>query len=338
MALMLSRRPDGAPSPVGVRRRHVVLALLALTAGAFASLFIGVTALAPMDLLDPDEAQARVFLTSRVPRLASILLAGSAMAVAGLVMMHVTRNRFVSPQTAGTTEWVGLGIVVATLVFGSTSVLGKMSIAIAFSLVGTFLFIVLLRRLVLTDMLVVPLVGILLGGVVSAGAAFLAYRFDLLQSMDAWTNGDFSGVVAGRYEPLYLVLGATVVAYLFADRFSVAGMGESFAVNLGIAYTRVVTIGLVIASVVTAIVVVTVGSIPFLGLVVPNLVTLAMGDQLRRVLPVTAVTGAAFVLVCDVVGRTIRYPYEIPVGVVGGVVGGVLFIWLLLRARTRGLR
>jgi iron complex transport system permease protein len=338
MALMLSRRPDGAPSPVGVRRRHVVLALLALTAGAFASLFIGVTALAPMDLLDPDEAQARVFLTSRVPRLASILLAGSAMAVAGLVMMHVTRNRFVSPQTAGTTEWVGLGIVVATLVFGSTSVLGKMSIAIAFSLVGTFLFIVLLRRLVLTDMLVVPLVGILLGGVVSAGAAFLAYRFDLLQSMDAWTNGDFSGVVAGRYEPLYLVLGVTVVAYLFADRFSVAGMGESFAVNLGIAYTRVVTIGLVIASVVTAIVVVTVGSIPFLGLVVPNLVTLAMGDQLRRVLPVTAVTGAAFVLVCDVVGRTIRYPYEIPVGVVGGVVGGVLFIWLLLRARTRGLR
>jgi iron complex transport system permease protein len=338
MALMLSRRPDGAPSPVGVRRRHVVLALLALTAGAFASLFIGVTALAPMDLLDPDEAQARVFLTSRVPRLASILLAGSAMAVAGLVMMHVTRNRFVSPQTAGTTEWVGLGIVVATLLFGSTSVLGKMAIAIAFSLVGTVVFIVLLRRLVLTDMLVVPLVGILLGGVVSAGAAFLAYRFDLLQSMDAWTNGDFSGVVAGRYEPLYFVLGATVVAYLFADRFSVAGMGESFAVNLGIAYTRVVTIGLVIASVVTAIVVVTVGSIPFLGLVVPNLVTLAMGDQLRRVLPVTAVTGAAFVLVCDVVGRTIRYPYEIPVGVVGGVVGGVLFIWLLLRARTRGLR
>ena len=276
--------------------------------------------------------------TSRVPRLLAILLAGSAMAVAGLVMMHLTRNRFVSPQTAGTTEWVGLGIVVATLWLGGTSVLGKMSIGVVFALVGTAFFVWLLQRLVLTDVVVVPLVGILLGGVVSAATTFLAYRFDLLQSMDAWMNGDFSGVLAGRYELLWLVLAATVVAYLWADRFSVAGMGESFAINLGVAYTRVVMVGLAIASIVTAIVVVSVGSIPFLGLVVPNLVTLAMGDNLRRVLPVTALTGAAFVLVCDVLARTIRYPYEVPVGMVGGVVGGVLFVWLLLRARRRALR
>jgi iron complex transport system permease protein len=321
----------------GVRRRHLGLALLLLAAGAFASLFIGVSDLTPLDLLHPDEAQARVFLVSRVPRLAAVLLAGSAMAVAGLVMMHLTRNRFVSPSTAGTTEWAGLGIVVATLCWGGSSVLGKMSVAIGFALVGTWVFLRLLRRLVFGDMIVVPLVGIMLGGVVSAAATFLAYRFDLLQSMDAWTNGDFSGVLAGRYELLYAVAAATAVAYLFADRFSVAGMGEAFAVNLGIAYDRVVRIGLVLVSVVTAIVVVTVGAIPFLSLVVPNLVTLAMGDNLRRVLPVTALAGAAFVLVCDVAGRVIRYPYEIPVGSVVGVVGGVLFIGLLLRARTRGV-
>jgi iron complex transport system permease protein len=322
----------------GVRRRHVAAALAVLVLAAFASLFIGVSDLTPVDLLDPDEAQARVLWTSRVPRLVAILLAGSAMAVAGLVMMHLTRNRFVSPQTAGTTEWVGLGIVVATLWLGGTSVLGKMSIGVVFALVGTAFFVWLLQRLVLTDVVVVPLVGILLGGVVSAATTFLAYRFDLLQSMDAWVNGDFSGVLAGRYELLWLVLAATVVAYLWADRFSVAGMGESFAVNLGVAYTRVVMVGLAIASVVTAIVVVSVGSIPFLGLVVPNLVTMAMGDNLRRVLPVTALTGAAFVLVCDVLARTVRYPYEVPVGMVGGVVGGVLFVWLLLRARRRALR
>ncbi|HEV7727239.1 MAG TPA: iron chelate uptake ABC transporter family permease subunit [Modestobacter sp.] len=321
----------------GVRRRHLVAALLAVAAGSFASLFIGVSDLTPLDLLHPDEAEARVFLVSRVPRLAAVLLAGSAMAVAGLVMMHLTRNRFVSPSTAGTTEWAGLGIVVATLCWGGSSVLGKMSVAIGFALVGTWVFLRLLRRLVFSDMIVVPLVGIMLGGVVSAAAMFLAYRFDLLQSMDAWTNGDFSGVLAGRYELLYAVAAATAAAYLFADRFSVAGMGEAFAVNLGIAYDRVVRIGLVLVSVVTAIVVVTVGAIPFLGLVVPNLVTMAMGDNLRRVLPVTALAGAAFVLVCDVAGRVIRYPYEVPVGSVVGVVGGVLFIGLLLRARTRGL-
>jgi iron complex transport system permease protein len=325
------------PRRRGVQRRHVVAALLLLTGGAVASLFIGVSDLTPVDLLDPSDEQVRVFLVSRVPRLLAILLSGSAMAVAGLVMMHLTRNRFVSPSTAGTTEWAGLGIVVATLWFGGTSVPGKMAIAIAFALVGTGVFLRLLRRLVLSDMIVVPLVGIMLGGVVSAAATFLAYRFDLLQSMDAWTNGDFSGIVAGRYEALWAVAAATAVAYLFADRFSVAGMGETFAINLGIAYDRVVRAGLVLVSVVTAIVVVTVGAIPFLGLVVPNLVTMAMGDHLRRVLPVTALAGAAFVLVCDVAGRVIRYPYEIPVGSVVGVVGGVLFIGLLLRARTRGL-
>jgi iron complex transport system permease protein len=320
-----------------VRRRHIGLALLLLAAGAFASLFIGVSDLTPLDLLDPDEAQSRVFLVSRVPRLLAILLAGSAMAVAGLVMMHLTRNRFVSPHTAGTTEWAGLGIVVATLLFGATSVVAKMSIAIGFALVGTWVFLRLVQRAAFRDMIIVPLVGLMLGAVVSSAARFLAYRYDLLQTLDSWTNGDFSGVLAGRYEMLWAVAAATVLAYLYADRFSIAGMGEGFAINLGVPYGRVVNVGLVIVSVVTAIVVVTVGEIPFLGLVVPNLVTLAMGDNLRRVLPVTALAGAAFVLVCDVVGRTIRYPYEIPVGTVVGVVGGVLFVWLLLRTRGRTL-
>jgi iron complex transport system permease protein len=319
----------------GVRRWHIGLALLLLAAGALASLFIGVSDLTPLDLLEADEEQSRVFLVSRVPRLLAILLAGSAMAVAGLVMMHLTRNRFVSPSTAGTTEWAGLGIVVATLLFGATSMAAKMGIAIGFALVGTWAFLRLVRRAAFRDMIVVPLLGLMLGAVVSAGARFLAYRYDLLQTMDAWTNGDFSGVLAGRYELLWAVAAGTVVAYLYADRFSIAGMGEGFAINLGVPYNRVVTTGLVIVSIVTAIVVVTVGEIPFLGLVVPNLVTLAMGDNLRRVLPVTALAGAAFVLVCDVVARTIRYPYEIPVGTVVGVVGGVLFIGLLLRSRGR---
>ena len=100
-------------------------------------------------------------------------------------------------------------------------------------------------------------------------------------------------------------------------------------------YDRVVTTGLVLVSVITAVVVVAVGNIPFLGLVVPNLVTLLLGDNLRRALPVTALVGAFFVLCCDVLGRTIRHPYEIPVETIAGVVGAGLFIFLVLRARRR---
>lgn len=322
-----------------VPRWAVAAAAVAVVVGALASLFIGAADLTPADLLAADgleDPAVELLLVSRLPRLVAVLLAGTALSVAGLVMMHLTRNRFVSPSTAGTVEWAQLGILIATLLLGSTSLVGKMSVAVVTALIGTFVFLRILRRLTLVDVLLVPLLGLMLGAVVSGVTTFLAYRYDLLQSLDAWMAGDFSGVLRGRYEMLWLVLAATVVAYVQADRFTIAGLGEGFAVNLGLDYHRVLVVGLAVVAIITAVVVVVVGAIPFLGLVVPNLVTLALGDDLRRALPVTAVSGAAFVLVCDVIGRVIRYPYEIPVGTVVGVVGGALFVAILLRARTRG--
>ncbi|WP_068693079.1 ABC transporter permease [Thermobifida halotolerans] len=310
----------------------VVLALLAL-----GSLFVGVSDITPTDLVTGDPDKVRVFLVSRVPRMAAILLAGMAMSVAGLIMQHLTRNRFVSPSTAGTVESAMLGVLVAIIFFGSQSVMAKMGIAVVFALAGTFVFLQLIRRTTFRDMIVVPLVGIMFGGVIQAVTTFFAYRMELLQSLDTWSNGDFSGILSGRYELLYLVLGALAIGYVFADRFTVAGMGEEFALNLGVSYTRVVNAGLAIIAVITAVVVVVVGAIPFLGLIVPNIVTMALGDNLRRVLPVTALGGAAFVLVCDVIGRTVRYPYEIPVGTVVSVVGSVVFIALILNSRRKAV-
>ena len=93
-----------------------------------------------------------------------------------------------------------------------------------------------------------------------------------------------------------------------------------------------------VVAVITAVVVVTVGAIPFLGLVAPNVTTMIVGDNIRRVLPVTALTGAIVLLLCDIVSRTIRYPFEVPVGTVMGVVGGVIFIGLIVRTRFRDAR
>ncbi|GAA1344822.1 ABC transporter permease [Saccharothrix algeriensis] len=317
-----------------VRGRHVALAGALLVPAAFASLFVGVGELSPLGLLRADSGAALLFLESRLPRLLAILLAGTAMSVAGLVMMHITRNRFVSPSTAGTTESAVFGVFVATAFLGAESVLVKMAVALGFALLGTLFFLWVLRRLTFADVMVVPLVGIMLGGVISAATTFFAYRADLLQSLSAWMNGDFSSVLRGRYELLWVAAAVTVACYLYADRFTVAGVGRDFAVNLGVHYDRVVNLGLLLVSATTAAVVVTVGNIPFIGLVVPNLVTMLLGDNLRRVLPVTALAGAAFVLACDVIGRVVRHPYEIPVETVAGVVGSVLFVLLVLRARN----
>lgn len=316
--------------------RLLILGILTTAALAVVSLFIGAADVSPMALLSgsPDARAAQVLAISRVPRTLAILLAGSSLAIAGLVMQMIVRNRFVEPSTTGTTESATLGFLTVTLLAPGWPVMAKMGVAACFALAGTLLFLRILRRIPLRDVVLVPLVGIMLAGVIGAVTSFIAYRFNLLPSLLAWSMGDFSGVLRGRYELLWIGLAATVAAWITADRFTVAGMGEAFTTNLGLNYRRIVLIGLVIVSVVSAVCLVSVGAIPFLGLVVPNVVSLMIGDNMRRAVPWVAVGGAGLVLACDILGRVIRYPYEIPISVVMGVVGSALFLWLLLRRRS----
>ena len=193
----------------------------------------------------------------------------------------------------------------------------------------------MLQRIRYSDPIVVALVGLMYGGVLSAITVFIAYQRDLLQLLEIWTTGSFSAVMAGQYEPLYAVLAVGAIGYLFADRFTVVGMGKEFATNLGVNYTRILYTGLIVVSIMAAVVVVVVGAIPFLGLIIPNIVSMFLGDHVRRTLPVTAIAGAGFVLICDVLSRTIRFPYEIPVATIAGALGAAVFVWLILRASAR---
>lgn len=302
---------------------------------AIASLFVGVSDVSFGTLLSsgPEGRAMQVLLISRIPRTLAIVLSGAAMAVAGLVMQMVVRNRFVEPSTAGTTEAASLGFLVATIFVPGWPLMGKMLISAGFALAGTALFLRILKAVPLRDTLLVPLVGIMLGGIIGAVTTFFAYRFELLPSLLAWNMGDFSGILRGRYELLWIGLLCTILAYVAADRFTVAGMGKDFTTNLGLNYQRVMVLGLVIVSLVSAVVLVSVGSIPFLGLIIPNLVSLMVGDNMRRTVPWVAVMGSGFVLACDILGRILRAPYEIPISVVVGVIGSAVFLYLLLRTR-----
>lgn len=257
------------------------------------------------------------------------------MAVAGMIMQMLARNRFVEPSTVGTVESATLGTLLVILIAPQAPVAVKMLVASGCALAGTALFLRILSAIPLRSILMVPLVGIMLGGVIGAITTFFAYRFDLLQSIGAWTTGDFSIVLRGRYELLWIVGGLTAIAYVAADRFTVAGLGQEFTTNLGLNHRRVVSLGLVIVAVVTAAVVVTVGVVPFLGLIVPNVVSMLMGDNMRRSLPWVALLGAGFVLICDILGRLVIHPYEIPIGTVMGVIGAVFFLYMLLRRNAR---
>lgn len=236
----------------------------------------------------------------------------------------------------GTVESATLGMLFCMLVAPDLPVFAKMGVSALTAMAGTALFMAILSRIRLRSAWIVPLVGLILAGVIEAATTFWAYQYDMIQSLRAFSNGDFSVVIEGRYEMLWLSLGVTGLAVLAADRFTVAGLGESFATNLGLNYKALVLQGLIVVSVVTACVVVTVGSIPFVGLIVPNLVRLMLGDNVRRSVWWVAIAGAALTMLCDLLGRLIIAPYEIPVGTVMGVVGSGLFLAILLRRRIKG--
>ncbi len=300
---------------------------------ACASLFVGVQDLSLLQLFHLSDEQMNTLFSSRIPRLMSIVLAGMSLSLCGFIMQSMTRNKFVSPTTAGTMDWAKLGILTAMLVFTQASPLMKMAIAFLFTLAGNLLFLKILRHIKVNDTIYLPLVGLMFGGIVSSISTFIAYKYDLIQNVSAWLQGDFSLIVQGRYELLYVSVPLLIIAYLYADRFTVAGMGESFAVNLGLTYKRVMAVGLVIVSMITSVTILTVGMLPFLGLIIPNIVSIYRGDHLKKSLPHTALLGAIFVLICDVLGRVIIYPYEISVGLMVGIIGSAIFLYMLLRRK-----
>lgn len=318
---------DGRPARPGVVAGFCLLGLVV------ASLGVGVGDFSFAGLWD--DAQTRqLLLASRMPRTLAALLAGAGLAIAGLVMQTIVRNRFVEPATAGTGQSAALGVLLVTLLWPQASLPVKTLVASVTALAGTSVFLVVARRLPPTEPFLVPLFGLVYGAVLGAGLTFVAWQTDLLQYLDVWTKGEFSGVLRGRYELLWIAAVMVAVAWWAADRLTVLSLGRDASVGLGLHYARMMQLGLVIVSVISALTVVIVGLIPFVGLVAPNLVTRFKGDDLRGALPWTAFAGAALVLGCDIIGRLLRYPYEIPVGTILGVVGAGLFLWLLF-ARGR---
>lgn len=316
-----------------MKKRYLIIMFILLSV---ISLFIGVKDISPLDLLRLTDEQTQILIISRIPRLISIIIAGASMSIAGLIMQQLSRNKFVSPTTAGTMDAAKLGILISLLLFTTASPLQKMIVAFFFALLGTFLFMKILEKIKFKDAIFIPLVGLMFGNIISSISTFFAYKYDLIQNISSWLLGDFSMMIKGRYELLYISVPLLIMSYVYANKFTVAGMGEEFAKNLGLNYRYVVNIGLTVVALITASVVLTVGMIPFLGLIIPNIVSLYQGDHLKNSIFHTALLGSVFLLFCDILGRVIIYPYEIPISLTVGVIGSSIFVYLLMRSRSYG--
>ncbi|MGP5009878.1 ABC transporter permease [Psychrobacter glacincola] len=268
---------------------------------------------------------------SRIPRLIALVLTGVGLSVSGVILQHIVRNKFVEPATSGGLDAAKLGILVSLTMLPNASTSSKMIFALVFCFAASLLFILIISRIKFKSAVLIPVLGLMYGSVLSSIAEFYAYRHNILQSMQGWLLGDFSRVVQGHYELIYMILPIIVLAYAYAHRFTVLGMGEDMAASLGLGYAATAALGLMLVSVTVAASVITIGAIPFVGLVIPNLVALKYGENLSRTLPVVALGGACLLLICDIFGRLIIYPFEVPIGLTAGGVGGVIFLVLIMR-------
>lgn len=306
-----------------------ILALLIVIALGVVSLATGV-----YDIRGQEDGRDMFFIT-RIPRTAALMLTGAAMSMAGLVMQLITQNKLVEPTTTGTIEWAGLGLLFVYLLFPAPTMVMRMTGAILFSFAGTMIFFLILKKIKLRSSLIVPIVGMMLGAVVSAFSTFIGLTFQMTQSIENWFVGSFSAVQTGRYEYLWLIIFITALIFAFADRLTLAGLGEDVATSLGMNYNRIVMLGTGLISFAVGIVTAVIGNLPFLGLIVPNIVSMYRGDDLRSNLPWVCVLGMGTITLCDIISRTIIMPFEVPVSLILGTVGAVVFIIILLRQRRR---
>lgn len=313
-----------------------VILIIFLTIVSILSLFVGVIDLNPATILHGDFEKMEILLIARIPRLLAILCTGIGMSVAGLIMQQLCMNKFVSPTTGATISSAQFGILLALVFMPHSTIWSRAIFAAVCAVLGTWVFVWFIQRIPFKDPVMVPLVGIMFGNVIGGITNYIAYKYEMTQALSSWLTGSFSTILRGRYEIVWLTMPLVVLAFLFANHFNIVGMGKDFSKNLGVNYNLVLFLGLTIAAMITASVVVVVGSISYIGLIVPNLVAMFKGDKIRGTLVDTALFGALFVLVCDILGRVMIAPYELPIELIVGVVGSVLFIVMLIYRLNHG--
>lgn len=301
------------------------------------SLFIGVIDIDLHSLMTgADGMEMRIFLLSRIPRLLAILCTGVGMSVAGLIMQQLCMNKFVSPSTGATIQSAQFGILLSLVFIPTIGLRGRVLLAFAASILGTWIFVWFVQKIQFKNTVLVPLIGIMFGNVLGGITSFIAYKYEATQQLSSYFVGSFALIIKGNYELVWLAVPLVVLAFIFANYFNIVGMGKDFSQNLGVNYKFVLFFGLTIASMITASVVTIVGQISYIGLIVPNIVAMFKGDKIKGTLVDTALFGAIFVLICDMIARSVIMPYELPIELIVGIIGSLLFIVMLIYKLNHG--
>lgn len=287
-----------------------------------------------------DNVDAQIFFIARLPRTLAGAVVGSMLASAGVVFQGLLRNPLATPFTLGVSAGAALGAMLA-ITFSWSFAWAGISAAAAASFLGSLAAVGIVYALARARQRglsthVLLLAGVTMNAFFSALILFVQYFADFSQTYRIlrWLMGDLD---ISSYQPVISALPLVVVSFAsfawLARPLNLLSLGDESAATRGVNVTTAQRTAFVSASLATGAAISVGGPVGFIGIVVPHLVRLIVGPDHRLVLPASALFGAAFLVACDVLARTVMSPIELPVGVITALIGGPFFLWLLVRKR-----
>lgn len=316
------------------KRRFFIIAIFIVL--IFFSLFIGASNEVTIKaLLKGNKDAWLILLSSRLPRTVVIILSATSLSIAGLIMQSLSRNKFISPSTAGTTDAAAFGVLLGYIILNDQSIYVRFIFAFVFALLSSLLFITIINKIQFKNIVFIPLIGLMYGGLISALTLLLAYETNMVQLLSSVKVGSFSQISVLNAKILLILVPPIIFSYIYANNFNIVSVGEDFSKSLGVNYKKVLYIGLVITAIISASTFIIVGPLPFLGLIIPNIVSLYYGDNIKKNIIEISMFGSIFVLLNDIFSRYIIKPYELSVSFTMGITGSIIFMWLIFRQVRR---
>lgn len=284
---------------------------------------------------DAEGADKSILLHVRLPRVLSAVLAGSALAVSGVIIQAVLNNSMASPNIIGVNSGAGLCAIVLIALFPKAY--SFLPTAAFFGAVAACLCIYAISAKTGADKMTITLVGIAVGSILSAGISTVKTVFpDSMYDSNTFLVGGLSGITYSRLSPAYfIILAALVFSFILAKDIDVLSLGEKTAKSLGMNVRLTRFLLIITACALAGSAVSFAGLIGFVGLIVPHIARKLVGVKHRLLIPVSALGGATLVLICDIIARVLFAPYEIPVGIILSFVGGPFFISLIMLQRRK---
>mgnify|MGYP000397994372 CR=1 FL=1 len=327
----------------GFRIAVLGVMILALVLCFFAAIAVGSTQLTIGEVLhylfvETDSTKHRILVKIRIPRVIIAGLVGMSLSLSGCLLQGVMRNPLASPNIIGVSSGAGLTAVIVLILFP-----GYYYLVTPLAFLGACLTTLVVYTLAWTDganPLRLVLSGIAVASFLGAGSnALMVFYPDRVQNVIGFMVGSLSAItwqdVSGMWP--YTLVGL-VLSFILSPQLNILLLGDETATSLGIKVERVRFLFIVIASLLAASAVSIVGLLGFVGLIVPHLARLIIGNNAKFLIPGSALLGAIVVMLCDMIGRVVIRPLELPVGIIMSLLGGPFFLYMLRKGGIRKSR